>query len=341
MGYKEGGRDQMKRTIILIMVLAIAVSLAVVSFAMYNQSLALPTSTVATKLYDLFSATPKSVTESQYAENAPSWNFMTFNTSTESSDFDLVVEVTLDTIPLSGLQVALLDESDTTLASAAFSGDTAILTVLTFIPSNTTGSDHLHLEFTYGGSPLSPTNRPFDAASVHYTVSAYGQLSEDLISQIMDNCWCSSHIHPTGNKRTEFSFYLDGISAGPDNINKSRVGTLLLEYSASTGILTVSYAGSSTSITTSDPSGYVSPDAVVIHNDGFNASDFLIINSVDLNGTVYTGPYLADGTPQEVLFTGLTTDLDGSFYVSIEYSMRDGFYSGTSPFIFGVYVGYQ
>lgn len=165
----------MKRTLLLLIILAIAVTLATSTVAVYTLTLPSNQSDVGNKVFNLFSAPPYEITEPQYAEDAPTWRFKVFTSTPNSgkNHLDLYVNVTLNTTSTAGLSVALVDTVNGQIDNVNFSGNSSVqLYKKHYVRKGETVNANLQLVFSYNGSPLSPTNTPFSTGSVQYTVDA-------------------------------------------------------------------------------------------------------------------------------------------------------------------------
>ncbi len=344
---KENGK-KMKRSLVLLIILAIVASAAVTSFALYSRSIAPADTGVKTKVFNLFSSPPYSVTESKAAENVSAWKFTVFNTTTRSSDHDLVVSVSMNTTSTGGLRARIYNHS-IEIGSAIFSGSTADVVVSNFVPANTTATENLELRLFYNDQPLTPSNCPFPLGTAYFTVSAYGREAENIIEKIMSNRWCSSLLNPNRRSRVQVSSYMYVPPVGEEQSIETQInvdtGSVEIVYSAPLGTLTFTYTrgGSTTTHTFSaiDPSGHLPPDAVVLAFNDFDQYNNITITNLDLNGSVYAGPYREFGANQAILISSFNADADGSFRVSFDYSKSGNFQPNSGDYEFGIYLGYQ
>jgi hypothetical protein len=318
----------MKRTTILALVYAIVVTMVVVTFSLYRSTLNVQDSVIGTKIFDISQTT--TVQDSKYLENTPSWLFMAFNTSAISgSNYDMNVQVSLNTSSTSGLQLGLYDQSNNQLALVSFSGSTASMSLIQFFPQGSVSEKMLTLKYIYNGLPISPSNIPFAANTVTASVTVWGTKSvvpdQDIINAVLANRWCTTYLVPTSPSRTQVRTYLKvpvpGITSAVRSYNNSRTGSISIVFDKTAGTLTV-YRGTNVAnqFTAIDTSTYVNPDTIVIRNTNSSSTRRVVISNLNLNGTVNAGPYLEYSTPQVVLFKNFVTNADGSFTISFDYS---------------------
>lgn len=333
----------MKRTTILALVYAIIVTMGVVTFSLYRSSLTVKDSVIGTKIFDISQTT--TVQDANYLENTPSWLFMAFNTSAISgSNYDMNVQVTLSSSSTAGLQLGLYDQSNNQLGLVSFSGSTASMSLIQLFPKGSVSEKMLTFKYIYNGSPVSPSNIPFAANTVTASVTIWGSITivpdQEIINNVLSNRWCNTYLVPKNPNRTQVRTYLKvpppGFTSPIRTYNNSRTGTITIVFDKTAGTLTV-YRGANVAnvFILIDTSTYVSPDTIVIQNTGSDASNNVAITNLNLNGTIYAGPYLQTSMPQVELFKGFVTNADGSFTISFNYST-----TGQNA-EFSIYAGYE
>ncbi|NLW88897.1 MAG: hypothetical protein GXY43_04135 [Clostridiaceae bacterium] len=330
----------MKRLLILLLVLAIVVSLASITFAVYMKSVSVPVMNVGNKVFNVFAQPAYSVTEPRAAVHVPEWQFTVFNSVTYSRPSDLSITVTFNTASTSGLVVDVLI-GGTVIGSSNFDGYSSVTLLFPgYIGAGSTIRQNLTLRFSYNGMLISPSNHPFGGTTAYYSVLVSAQPQEDLIEKVRGNRWVRMEASPGTGNRVNFIATLfdppDSASASPNN---TRTGTIRLEYSAADGSFTIRRnSGALFTFTGIDPGSVITPTGIVIYGSDFSYGKTLTISGVTINGAPVSGSFLFDSAEDAHLFTGLTPDADGSFYISFDYAYANGGYTG-SPY-FGIYLGY-
>lgn len=332
----------MKRLLILLLVLAIVVSLASVTFAVYMKSVSVPVMNVGNKIFNVFAQPAYSVTEPRAAVHVPEWQFTVFNSVAYSRPSDLSITVTFNTASTSGLVVEVLNGSGTVIGSDSFGGSSSVtFSFPDYIGTDSTIRQNLKLRFSYNSMLISPTNHPFGGTTAYYSVLVSAQPQEEnLIDKVRGNRWVRLEASPGTGNRVNFTATLfeppDSASASPNN---TRTGTIRLEYSAADGSFTIRRnSGALFTFTGIDPGSVITPTGIVIYGSDFVYGKVLTISSVNINGVPVSGSFLFDSAEDAHLFDGPTPDADGSFYITFDYAYDNGGYTG-SPY-FGIYLGY-
>lgn len=174
----------MKRTTILALVYAILISMAAVSFSLYNSTVTLPNSVISSKVFDISKVATYTVDDTRPLETTPLWPFMVFRTDAfVNNKYNLNVQVILSTSSTTGLQVGLYDDLDQELDLVSFVGNTAELTVakkelLIDVNKNQIKKQILTLKYFYTVNGLtqlvSASNIPFAAEPITSRVAVWG-----------------------------------------------------------------------------------------------------------------------------------------------------------------------
>ena len=151
----------MKRIVILILICAILVSMAVVSFSLYTTTFPIGSTVIRTKVFDI--SMTDTVDETQLLENTPSWVFMVFKSDAADTDFtyDMNVQITLSSVITDTvLEAVVCNDSGTELARSSFVDGIADLTVPGFFAKGEAGRKSMNIKYYYGGLPVSTENIP-------------------------------------------------------------------------------------------------------------------------------------------------------------------------------------
>lgn len=157
----------MKRAILLTLILAISISLASASFALYSKTLPVAQTSFSAKIFDVSLATPTIIVESKYLKDSPSWVFMAFNSTKKNQPFDMITEVTLSTTEsTANLTVGLYNTDGTVVISPPVNFDAvtnkAEIIVYDEFPTDEAVEHVYVLKFFYNGNngtqAISPTN---------------------------------------------------------------------------------------------------------------------------------------------------------------------------------------
>lgn len=176
----------MKRTTILALVYAILISMAAVSFSLYNSTVPLKKSgCISSKVFDI--SQTMTVDDKQYLETTPSWLFMVFKPANiNGNNYDLNVQITLNSYPAAAapLTVELYDQSNSlSLETKTFPIDSNIVTFivdksLLFQPD--ANNQFFTLKYTYGSGPVGFDNLPFSPDTVTSSVTVSGKKIEKI-----------------------------------------------------------------------------------------------------------------------------------------------------------------
>lgn len=338
----------MKRLLLLLLTLAISVSLASVTLAVYQRSMTVPDVNVGNKIFDVFLQPAYSVTEPRPAVNVPEWHFSVFNNVTHSTPSDLSITVSFNTSSTSGLVVEVLNHNGEVLASSAFGGSSSTTIVFQdYIPAETTIRNNLRLRFSHNSLLLSPTNNPFGGTTAQYSVTVSAQpqeQEENLIEKVMNNRWFRLGAAPGTGNRVLFDAQLyappHSDSTQPNN---TRTGTIEIIYSSSNGHFIVRrnnvtspvFLGPLAGI---NPNDVITPTGIVLYGEQFDQGKILTISNVSLNGNIASDTFVFDDEVNAYLLTDLPTDPNGDFYISFDYAFENGGYNGDP--VFGIYLGY-
>jgi hypothetical protein len=363
----------MKRTLILLIILAISVTMATSTFAVYTLTLPTEQIDVGNKVFNLFSNPPYEVTEPRFIEDAPTWLFKIFTSTNSSTRRNLYVNVAVTSQATTGLSVSLLDSTGSPLASANFSGsDHVQLFVNRYVRTGAGNriNRNVSLAFTYYGNPISAMNTPFAIDSVHYTVEAYARTAAEeaadeglTIDEII-----ADHFFHFNLLRDEFDIVIsDDVSLASSGATvpferdvtilddplhpewNYATGDIKIECSISARTLTVSRAHSGTgnyvvlhTYTDIDlPADFI-PSELVLCIDGFsNISTFSLTNLV-VNGISRAFNLVPDGSDQAQLVEQVASTTD-TYVITFSYETRTdtGFpepYTYFPPYDFDLYL---
>jgi hypothetical protein len=331
----------MKRLMILLLILAIVVSLASATYAVYMKSVSVPEMSIGNKVFNVFAQPAYSVAEPRSAVRVPEWQFTVFNTVTYARPSDLSITVTFNTSSTSGLVVEVLNGSGDVIGSSSFGGNSSVTLLFPgYISAGSAIRQNLKLRFSYNSMLISPTNNPFGGTTALYSVLVSAQEQEDLIEKVRGNRWVRMEASPGAGNRVNFVATLfDPPDSDSTNPNNTRTGTIRLEYSAASGSFTIRRNSAVLfTFTGIDPGNVITPTGIVIFGSDFSYGKTLTISDININGVPVTGSYLFNSDEDAHLFDGPEPDADGSFYVSFYYDYENGGYTG-NPY-FGIYLGY-
>lgn len=330
----------MKRLLVLLLTLAITVSLASVTLAVYQRTMAVPDISIGNKVFDVFAQPAYSVTEPRPAVNVPEWHFTIFNNVTNPDPSDLSITVTLNTSSTSGLVVDVLNGSGDVIGSAQFNGNSsATITFSGYIAASSTIRDNLRLRFSYNGLLLSPTNNPFGGTTAQYSVTVFAEPQEDLIEKVRNNRWLRLEIRPTqgqGGNRLEFFPTLSDRPDTPSGVAAMTTTPVTVIYSPASSVFEVRVGSGPSFVFSNVDPDTITPTGILFY--GENLTDkTMTISNVNLNGTSVPDTFVFDSAQDAHLFTDFTPNADGGFTITFDVTRETGGYS--NPY-FAFYLGY-
>lgn len=339
----------MKRAILLTLVLAISISLASDSFALYSKTVPnVAETSFSAKIFDVSQTPAYSVADTQNLENNPSWMFMAFNSDTAYT-YNTNISITLNTA-VSGLRVSVFTDADLTNALAytdfTDTSQTASMVISRQFLKGVSSPISMTLQYTYNYSPLSSKNKPSGLGSVlqaTVTVGGTPRTDADIIADIMNNPFCSMYIFPGNNSKSGANSYLGKPTTIPASAyGIGSTGTINIKVSFVNGQykLLTEYISPTSVIQTQMLSSYIPPTALVLSFEDFNIDSTITINKLTWNGVpVISSPIIGDGTKQ-LLIRNPTASTDSNFDVSFEFSLNDNF-PNKYHYIFSSYFGYE
>lgn len=339
----------MKRAILLTLVLAISISLASASFALYSKTLPdVVQTSFSTKIFDVSQTPAYSVADTQNLENNPLWKFMAFNSNTAYT-YNTNISITLNTAA-SGLRVSVFTDADliNALAYTGFTGtsQTASMVISRQFLKGVSSPISMTLIYTYNGSPLSSINKPSDLGSVlqaTVTVGGTPRTDADIIADIMTNPLCSMYIFPGNKKSSGANSYLNlPLNPPASAYSIDSTGTINIKVSLVNGQYTLltEYISPTSVIQTQTLTSYIPPTALVLSFVDFNINSTITINKLTWNGvSVISSPIIGDG-PKQLLIRNPIASTDSNFDVSFGFSLNDNF-PNNFDYIFSSYFGYE
>jgi len=334
----------MKRAIVLTLILAISISLASASFALYSKTLPdVVQTSFSTKIFDVFSAPHTKIDESACINDSPLWRFMAFysNIITLPYNTNMIAEVTLPaTADTSSLTVGLYTTNGTQVISpVTFDNITkkAMLVVPNAFLIGQAAQKIYDLKFFYKNNLISTVNQ-----SSEYNTTFSVKVWAGNAQTVIDNFWFSTKFVTKNINFMNADLRVNGIS--PDTtMQQITVNPLTcsinyyMQNVTQPAYLTVKYGTDTCTYNFPMNQAYVPPNAVVLSFEEFTANYTITITNLIINGQTYSGPYTSGLSRLSVLLTGFTP-ITSNFQISFKYTTNGNPASASS--IFQLYVGH-